>query len=42
MAILDFDITQKIKDILANMKKESKDFWFTKELELFIQKNNIP
>ena len=38
MAILDFDkIEQKIKETLMNLKNESPDFWFTKELETFLQ-----
>ncbi|XP_066935003.1 uncharacterized protein [Clytia hemisphaerica] len=37
MAVFDFDIEQKIKETLVNLKNESPDFWFTKELDVFLQ-----
>ena len=42
MAVLDFNkIEQKMRETLANLQFESLDFWFTKELESFLQTQHL-
>ncbi|XP_066929277.1 uncharacterized protein [Clytia hemisphaerica] len=43
LLISDFDkIESKMKETLLNLKKESPDFWFTKQLDSFLQQQQQP